>query len=86
LATCSLTELMIVASTHSAAAVPRIQRIICKCASACPESSSVRALGKLNVQQKPKQNLVQRGFSSGNFSSVRAERVLTGAQEMHPGD
>jgi hypothetical protein len=27
LATCSLTELMVVASTHSATAVPRIQRI-----------------------------------------------------------
>jgi hypothetical protein len=53
LATCSLTELMIVASTHAAAAVPRIQRIIRKCASDCPESSSVRALSELNVQQKP---------------------------------
>jgi hypothetical protein len=52
-ATCSLTELMFVASTHSATAVPRIQRIGQWRASGCPQSSSVHAPGDLNVQRRP---------------------------------
>jgi hypothetical protein len=77
---------MVVASTHSATAVPRIQLIAPNCASDCPESSSVRAFAELNVQQKPYSARVQDHLAWGNFSSVSAERVFTGAQEIPVSD
>jgi hypothetical protein len=71
LATCSLTELMFVASTHSATAVPRIQLIAPNCAGDCPESSSVRAPLNQNVQQKPYSARVQGHFIAETSRPIR---------------
>src|SRR5262245_36849035 len=76
----------VVASTHSAAAVPRIQRISSWCVSQAFSNSSKHAPIDLNVTLEAIFGAVQEPFSSAIFTSDSAYPVFPGAQRSGCGD
>ena len=76
----------VVASTHSAAAVPRIQRITPLCASRAFSNLSIHAPGDLNVTQEAIFGAVHEPFSYGFSSSDSADPAFLGAQRSGGND